>query len=118
MSQSSDATCYGGLTSPTDGFQTFKFSHANPEKGLEFPDWTVHLTRLLSFDFSKLYSFNEDHTVLTISNYSYTTKESHVLSKVSIMEVLESGPDRVKMITKTLTDCQQVCQYIRTVRAN
>ena len=49
--------------------------------------------------------------MLTISNYSYTTKESHVLSKVSIMEVIESGPDRVKMITKTLTDCQQVCQY-------
>ena len=72
----------------------------------------MHLTRLLSFDFSKLYSFNEDHTVLTVSNYSYTTKESHVLSKVSIMEVLEAGPDRVKMITKTLTDCQQVCQYI------
>ena len=112
MSQSSDATCYGGLTSPTDGFQTFKFSHANPEKGLEFPHWTHQLTRLLSFDFSKLFSFNEDHTVLTVSNYSYTTKESHVLSKIFIMEVLEDGPDRVKMITKTLTDCQQVCcQY-------
>ena len=50
--------------------------------------------------------------MLTVSNYSYTTKESHVLSKISIMEVLEDGPDRVKMITKTLTDCQQVCcQY-------
>ena len=108
MSQSSDATCSGGLTSPTDGFQTLVFSHASPERGPEFPPWTAHLSRLLSFDFSKLYSFNEDHTVLTVSNFSYTTKQSHVLSKISIVEVIETGADHVKMITKTMTECQQV----------
>ena len=107
MSQSFDATCYGGLTSPTDGFQTFKFSHASPVVGFRFPLWTIKFSRLLSFDFSKLYSFDEDHTVLTISNYTHSTKESHVLSKIYVMEVIESRPNRVKMIIKTLTDCQQ-----------
>ena len=106
VAQSSDATCYGGLNSPTDGFQTFEFSNVRKSSALEFPDWT--LDRLVSFDFLKLYEFNRDHTVLTISNYTYTDQEARNISRVTVMEVLDTARARVKMVTRTLTECEQV----------
>ena len=108
VSQSSDATCYGGLSSPTEGFQTFVFSNGKNERGNLFPVWTFPLDRLLSFDFSKLYTFNEDHSLLTVSNFSYTTKETHLLSKISVIQIVEAGQHHVKMVTKTLTGCEQI----------
>ena len=108
MAQSSDATCHGGLSSPTEGFQTFEFSSAKKENGLSFPVWTKHLRNMLSFDFKQLFTFNEDHTVLSISNYSYTTGKSSLVSNMSLVEIVETGHNYVKIITRTLTGCEQM----------
>jgi len=108
MAQSSDATCHGGLSSPTEGFQTFDFSSGKKDNGLSFPDWTTDLTNMLSFDFKKLFTFNEDHSVLSVSNYSYTTGESVLVSNMSVVKTVEEGRNYVKIITRTLTGCEHI----------
>lgn len=108
MAQSSDATCHGGLSSPTEGFQTFDFSSGKKDNGLNFPVWTEHLSNMLSFDFKKLFTFNEEHSVLSVSNYSYTTGKSSLVSNMSVVEIVETGHNYVKMITRTLTGCEQM----------
>ena len=95
MSQSSEASCYGTLTSPSQGFLTFQINNVKQSKGTPFPRWTFELDRLLSFDFSKLYSFNDEHTELTVSNYSLATGNTTLLSKITVMEIVEAGADQV-----------------------
>ena len=74
-----------------------------------FPVHTLSLKRLLSFDFKKLYSFNDAHTELTVSNYSYTTKEETILSKISVIQMIDDkDEDHVTMVTRTLTGCEQM----------
>lgn len=74
-----------------------------------FPVHTLSLKRLLSFDFKKLYSFNDAHTELTVSNYSYTTKEETILSKISVIRMIDDkDEDHVTMVTRTLTGCEQM----------
>ena len=63
---------------------------------------------MLSFDFTKSYEFNDDHTELTVSNISLINKNSTIISKISVMEIVEAGADSVKMVLKTLTDCEQM----------
>ena len=108
MSQSSEASCYGSLTSPTQGFLTFQINNVKQSKGTLFPRWTFDLNRMLSFDFGQLYTFNDDHTELTVSNYSYTSGNTTLLSKITVMEIVEAGADQVKMVLKTLTGCEQM----------
>ena len=70
--------------------------------------WTAQLKRLLTFDFNRLYSFDEDRTFLSVSNYSYTTKESVLVSRTSLVQINETGPNHVKMITRTVSGCEQM----------
>merc|ERR1712012_425442 len=107
-SQSSDASCYGSITSPTEGFLTFQFNSVKPAREVPFPRWTFQFDRLLSFDFTKSYEFNDDHTELTVSNISLINKNSTIIPKISVMEIVEAGADSVKMVLKTLTDCEQM----------
>ena len=108
MAQSSDATCHGGLRSPTEGFQTYNFSPGKKDKGMTFPNWSQDFQKMFSFDFKKLFTFNEDHSVLSVSNFSYTTGSSTLLSNMSVVETLEVDNNYVKMITRTLTGCEQI----------
>lgn len=108
VAQSSDATCHGGLSSPEDGFQTFQLGQVVPDTGNLFPMWTAGLNRLLTFDFNRLYSFTEDRTSLLVSNYSYTTKQAFPLSRTTLVRVYENAPRRVKMVTKTISGCEQM----------
>jgi len=108
VAQSSDATCHGGLSSPEDGFQTFQLGSVTPDRGNLFPMWTAQLKRLLTFDFNRLYSFNEDRTTFFVSNYSYTTKESILVSRTTLVQIEENGANRIKMVTKTISGCEQM----------
>lgn len=108
VAQSSDATCHGGLSSPEDGFQTFQLGQVIADTGNLFPMWTARLNRLLTFDFNRLYSFSEDRTSLLVSNYSYTTKQIFPLSRITMVTKYEQSPSRVKMVTKTISGCEQM----------
>ena len=119
MAQSSDATCHGGLTSPEQGFQTFQFTSgggggpAAAVTGNLFPIWTVPLRRLTTFDFTKLYSLSADQSEWLVSNYSYARGAGGAEARVTVVQVLQSTHSRVKMITRTVSDCEQ--QYHCTV---
>ena len=108
VAQSSDATCHGGLASPEDGFQTFKLSHVKPHRENLFPMWTAGLKGLLTLDFRKHYSFDESRTHFFVSNYSYTTRESTLISKTSLAQTIESSRSQIKMITRTISGCEQM----------
>ena len=43
-----------------------------------------------------------------MSNISLINKNSTIISKISVMEIVEAGADSVKMVLKTLTDCEQM----------
>jgi len=108
VAQSSEATCHEGLSSPEDGFQTFPLDSVTPDRGNLFPMWTAQLKRLLTFDFKRLYSFNEDRLTFSVSNYSSSTEESVLVSSTALVQIVENGANRVKMITKTMSDCEQM----------
>jgi len=112
VAQSSDATCHGGLTTPEDGFQTYQLGLSSlglqTEHGKLFPSWTAQLNSLLTFDFTRLFSFAEDLSFLAVSNYSYTTKKSTLVSRTTVVQVVESGDSQVKMVTRTVSGCEQM----------
>lgn len=108
VAQSSDATCHGGLASPEDGFQTFQLGSVKPDRGNLFPMWTAQLNRLLTFDFNRLYSFDEDRTSILVSNYTYTTKKSILVSRTTLVQVNETGLNHIKAVTRTISGCEQM----------
>ena len=111
VAQSSDATCHGGLSSPTDGFQTFQLGLPAPTDPAHlFPPWAVQPGRLITFDFAHLYSFTPDRQAFVVSNYSYTTREATLLSRTTVVQTVEAGPDWVKVVTKSVSDCDQSYQ--------
>lgn len=108
MAQSTDATCHGGLVSPTDGFQTFQLGLPSmPDPANLFPVWASQRQRLLTFDFAHLYSFTPDRYAYVVSNFSYTTKETRLLSRTTVAQTLETGQDWAKLVTKTMAGCDQ-----------
>ena len=87
VAQSTDATCHGGLTSPTDGFQTFQIGRPTLLNSTNlFPKWAAKRASLITVDYANLYEFSSDRESLSVSTYSYTTKASSLVSRISVMK--------------------------------
>ena len=104
--QSTDATCHGGLASSADGFQTFELGlPTRPNATNLFPAWAAQ--RLLTIDYTNLYSFSPDGVAFTVSNYTYATKETKLLSRTTIVETVMDGGEWLKLVTKSVAGCEQ-----------
>ena len=108
VAQSSDATCHGGLGSPTDGFQTFQIGKPTRLNSTNlFPKWAAKRASLITVDYTNLYEFSSDRESLSVSTYSYTTKASSLVSRISVMKKVESDETWVKLVTKSVAGCEQ-----------
>ena len=108
VAQSSDATCHGGLTSPTDGFQTFQMGQPTRINTTNlFPKWAAKRASLITVDYANLYEFSSDRESLSVSTYSYATKASTLVSRISVMKKVESDETWVKLVTKSVAGCEQ-----------
>ena len=108
VAQSTDATCHGGLTSPTDGFQTFQIGRPTLLNSTNlFPKWAAKRASLITVDYANLYEFSSDRESLSVSTYSHTTKASTLVSRISVMKKVASDETWVKLVTKSVAGCEQ-----------
>ena len=77
------------------------------EQTVMFPAWTSSFQILYTLNFSSQYSFSENNSILTVSDFSTHDKAYQIKSKLSIVEKLDDLSNSVKMIMKRLEGCEQ-----------
>ncbi len=69
----------------------------------EFPMWATQIGTLHSFTLTSAYTFSEDMTTMTMSNYSHLSGESHAASISECQKIVEelAQVPYVRLVVKT-----------------